>query len=324
MGSAAIKLVFVIYIFSVFSGQAWGWGRTGHRTIGEIAQLNLSQSTLNKIEKVLDPGESLAIASVWADTVKSDPSRDFHGNWHNAVASGDVYNEKEDLQTTDDHDVVTAISFVADILRDQKQHPQINKKQALRLLIHFVGDVHQPLHVPNYLDEKKSLYIRFFNEISILHKVWDTLMINWYNLSYSELAQDLNVRMKHNVHLQESWLTKTPAQWAQESLDMQYRVYHLDKEPLDHSTADPSAFNAFQRIQQEYPQALKRPPSRYPELLMGAEEVAWKETVLTFPLLEYNYVYYSWPLIEYRLYQAGMRLAVLLENIFSSVIISDI
>ncbi|MBT7546866.1 MAG: S1/P1 nuclease, partial [Cryomorphaceae bacterium] len=62
----------------------------------------------------------------------------------------------------------------------------------LKLLVHFVGDLHQPLHIGRYEDRgANKVYVKWFGRNSNLHRVWDSDMINGHNMSYSELALNL-------------------------------------------------------------------------------------------------------------------------------------
>ena len=67
-----------------------------------------------------------------------------------------------------------------------------DKSFYLKLLVHFVGDLHQPLHIGRYEDRGANrIYVKWFGRNSNLHRVWDSEMINSHNMSYSELALNL-------------------------------------------------------------------------------------------------------------------------------------
>ena len=57
------------------------WGKIGHRTVGEIAQRQLTFTAEQKINEILD-GQSLAVASTWADEMRSNPEFDKYSTWH--------------------------------------------------------------------------------------------------------------------------------------------------------------------------------------------------------------------------------------------------
>jgi S1/P1 Nuclease len=143
---------------------AWSWGSDGHRTVGMIADLILKDTpTGDSVIQIL--GTSLSEASVFADCAKgqnvcqrplSPDEQDFvHRNpQHHDFHFTDVAIQQTEYRLgaagTRENDVVQIIKQSVNILRDRapNQGPAIlTKKQALWVLAHMVGDVHQPLHV---------------------------------------------------------------------------------------------------------------------------------------------------------------------------------
>src|SRR5690606_3792458 len=70
-----------IFIFSISYLQAFSWGATGHRIVGAIAETYLTEKARNQVQSILG-NESFAMASTWADFVKSDSIYDFMDKWH--------------------------------------------------------------------------------------------------------------------------------------------------------------------------------------------------------------------------------------------------
>lgn len=153
------------------SATAYGWGDTGHKTVGQIAQLRLANTnTLVRIRQILRPNETLASIATWADRVKTesrfgpqathtDPdTQDFYrhtANRHNrgwhfvdlALGCGS-YDSCTDFQKRSD--IVNMIKLCIRRLRGDSipaNAPQLTPRNALRMLVHLVGDLHQPLHV---------------------------------------------------------------------------------------------------------------------------------------------------------------------------------
>jgi hypothetical protein len=99
--------------------------------------------------------------------------------------------EYEDITPSERGDVVIAINKCIDILESDSVS-DTDKSFYLKLLVHFVGDLHQPLHIGRYEDRGANrIYVKWFGINSNLHRVWDSEMINSYNMSYSELALNL-------------------------------------------------------------------------------------------------------------------------------------
>ena len=136
-----ILLVLCLLTLTSFSSNEILWGKIGHRTVGEIAQRQLSPKAEKKIKEILD-GESLAVASTWADEMRSNPDFDAFSKWH--YVNLPIDKNYEDVEHTQEN-VVTMIQRAIPIL----ESPMADKKMKqfwLRYLVHLVGDLHQPLH----------------------------------------------------------------------------------------------------------------------------------------------------------------------------------
>lgn len=161
------------------------WGRTGHRTTGEIAEKHLSRKAKKAIDKLLN-GESLAFVSTYGDEIKSDEQYRPYGPWHYVnFPFGTTYGES---MKSEKGDLVQAIKACIDVLKDENS-AHADKVFHLKMLVHFIGDLHQPLHVGIGDDRGGNQFqVRWFDEGTNLHTVWDTKMIESYNMSYAELA----------------------------------------------------------------------------------------------------------------------------------------
>ena len=178
---------FVIFIvLSIFS--SLNWGSTGHRVIAEVATNYLTDNAKFKINKILD-GETLVNASTFADDIKSDSRYDKYYDWH--FLNMELDDEYEEIIPSDKGDVYLAINQCIDIIESDSASDS-DKSFYLKLLVHFVGDLHQPLHIGRYEDRGANrIYVKWFGRNSNLHRVWDSEMINSHNMSYSELALNL-------------------------------------------------------------------------------------------------------------------------------------
>lgn len=122
---------------------AHAWGKLGHETVAAIAWDRLSVSAKEQITVILDPNETLEEASTWADRIRNDESWDFIKPYHYVETLPDQSYLEHDH--SENGDVVRAIFTYANILKKPVQD-RIEASNALRLLVHFVGDLHQPLH----------------------------------------------------------------------------------------------------------------------------------------------------------------------------------
>ena len=164
------------------------WGQTGHRVTGEIAQRYLTRKARKAIDKLLD-GESLAEVSNYADDIKSDSRFREYGPWHYVNFPGDkTYRE---IEPSPAGDIVTGIQRCIEVLENDSSS-EADKVFYLKLLIHFVGDLHQPMHIGRAEDRGgNDIQIRWFDQGSNLHRLWDSDMIDHYGMSYTELANKL-------------------------------------------------------------------------------------------------------------------------------------
>ena len=268
----------------------YSWGSLGHRVVGQLAENNLNKAAKAQVKKLLDP-ESMADASLWADSVRPNPSRAFQIPWHVAhVPDGMTYRTSKKNKKGD---VVWAIGEMIDILKGQKFHSNINKSQALKLLIHFVGDIHLPTHVGRREDNGGgAIGVRFLQGAipSNLHKLWDEDMIEHFGLSYTALTTYIKRHCSHT-----SIGPSSPAQWANESMELRPFVYFFDD---IHCRPTPKLIS-HKDILEVYPGLGKNSgPGRIPRIT-------------------HQYLSRSMPIVLRRLCEGGRRLALLLNTIFS-------
>jgi hypothetical protein len=184
-------IFFLIVTFSLsMTATADDWGRNGHRATGKIAEGYLTKKARKAIDKLLD-GQSLALVSTYADEIKSDSSYRKYGPWHYANFPFDKTYEGH--EKSDAGDIIVAIETCISILKDEAASKE-DKVFYLKMLVHLMGDLHQPLHI-GIADDKggNDFQVRWFGEGTNLHTVWDSKMIDEYEMSYTELASNATV-----------------------------------------------------------------------------------------------------------------------------------
>ena len=187
------------------------WGATGHRAVGEIAEGYLTKKAKKQIEKLLD-GESLALVSTHGDDIKSDSKFRKYSVWHYVNMPFGV--KYEDAEKNPDGDLVVGIQTCIKVIKDENASKE-DKAFHLKMLVHLIGDLHQPMHVG--LKEDKGgndFQVQWFRSGTNLHSVWDSKMINHYNMTYTELASNERELSKEQVKkLQEGtiidWVNET-------------------------------------------------------------------------------------------------------------------
>lgn len=204
---------------------AMGFGREGHRIVGGIAASYLNENAKAAVADLLD-GSTLSDVSTWADDVKYQPAYSHTKPLHYVnMPFGDslvVMNR----DCPDDECVIAAITENLAVLQDQNA-PQVNRVEALRFLVHFVADVHQPLHVSYAQDRGGSTVdVTFFGSSTwSLHSVWDTGLLNHMSLG-DWVATAIRVRSEiTDVELTAYRASSDPLDWAHESGKITYAVY---------------------------------------------------------------------------------------------------
>ncbi|MFI4872149.1 MAG: S1/P1 nuclease [Phycisphaerales bacterium JB061] len=166
------RFVAAAVLLSAFAAVSGGWGRDGHAIIAQIAWEQLSDEAKAEIEKLLGESSLPEIAS-WADVVRREPAYEWSGPLHYVNMPPDAadYDPKRDCPP--EGNVVSAIDRFAAELKDRTL-PAKERGEALMFLVHFVGDLHQPLHGGRAEDRGgNSIQLTYYDKDMNLHAVWD-------------------------------------------------------------------------------------------------------------------------------------------------------
>ncbi|MDY0781075.1 S1/P1 nuclease [Tenacibaculum sp. IB213877] len=195
------------------------WGPTGHRTTGKIAEKHLKNKAKRKIEKLLQ-GESLAFVSTFADEIKSDRKYSQYYTWHyiNMPLDGHYHSSEKNPKG----DLVTGINHCIKVLKDEKSSDE-EKRFFLKMLVHLVGDLHQPMHIGQKEDKGgNTVQLQWFKRGTNLHRVWDENMIEEWKMSYAELANNTKNLSKEQIkQLQKG----NVVDWVEETHEITKKVY---------------------------------------------------------------------------------------------------
>jgi len=220
------KLV-ILFLFISISTYATGntviWGQTGHRVVGEIAYSHLTNKAKRNIEKLLN-GEGLAIISTYADEIKSDKKYREFGTWHYVnFKDGESY---ETSEKNPKGDLLQGIKKCQEVI----SNPDASKEEKIfyvKLLVHLLGDLHQPLHIGRSEDRGgNNIKVQWFRGNTNLHSVWDTKMIESYNMTYTELSSNLN---KFSKNQRKAIQEGTVLDWVNETRFLTMKVYESAK-----------------------------------------------------------------------------------------------
>ena len=195
------------------------WGPTGHRVVGTIAEDYLTPRTKRKLKKLLKK-KSMAFLSTFADEIKSDKKFNEYYSWH--YINMPLEMDYVDSEKNPKGDIYTAIEFCKKIIKD-KYSSDADKIFHLKMLIHFMGDLHQPLHIGLAEDRGGNDFkVQWHYEDTNLHTVWDYKMIDRYDMGYQELADNADELSREQVKkLQEG----SVLDWVNEMHEMSRMVY---------------------------------------------------------------------------------------------------
>jgi len=214
-----------IFLYLPFSAAAWSM--LGHRIVGKIAENHLSKKAGKAVKRILGD-ESLAMASTWGDFIKSDPAFDYMYNWHfvNLPSGLDRKGVFDFLETDTAASVYSKVPAMITILKD-KQSTNEQKVFAMRMLVHLVGDLNQPMHTARKEDlGGNKVYVTWFGEKSNLHKVWDDELIDYQNLGYLEYVLAIDHPTKDQLS---AWKSNTLKDFVYDSYKVCNKIYENTK-----------------------------------------------------------------------------------------------
>ena len=203
--------------------QSMAWGMLGHRVVGQVAESYLSKKASREIKNILG-NESMAMASNWADFIKSEPAYNYLGNWHyiNLPAGLNFEQLEYALKRDTITDAYTRILFLSSELKNKSLN-QDKKVMYLKVLIHLVGDIHQPMHTGRFEDlGGNKIQLTWFGQNTNLHRVWDSDLIESQELSYTEYSRSINFIDQYKLH---SMQLEGPAQWVTDSYKISENLY---------------------------------------------------------------------------------------------------
>jgi hypothetical protein len=166
------------------------WDAMGHRIIADIAYNNLSDKAKIQVDKVLGK-KGMVYEATWADEVRSDNKYAYSYQWH--------------YQDLDDNMTKAGLKKLLDNPKAEGEHLFFaldsltkrliinhNDAEALKFIVHFEGDLHQPMHMGRKTDKGgNSVEFNWFGKKTNLHSVWDGSLIENQKMSYSEFSRYL-------------------------------------------------------------------------------------------------------------------------------------
>ncbi len=218
-----IKIATTFSLLMLSVSLCFSWGPVGHETVGYIAEDNLTSTAKLRIHKLLGSDSSLASLANWADQIRG--SRPSTAHWHFIDIEDRQILRKKDESSFCIHGDCVVDQITKDIrtLKDSTVTDSI-KVEALRYLVHFMGDIHQPLHCADDSDRGgNDKIVRFKPPADSttsgrkikLHALWDDLIETKATDDPRALATTLENSISDKQKMK--WGSGSPADWAWES-----------------------------------------------------------------------------------------------------------
>jgi nuclease S1 len=195
------------------------FGLEGHRIVAEIAQRHLTEAARGRAIALLG-GDDLARVATWADEYRGTPEGRWTASWHyTTLPVGQHYAYTPDDGNTD---IGEAIRDQEAVLADPSR-PRAERIAALKFVVHFLGDIHQPLHVGRLGDRGgNDVKVQWFGKQTNLHRVWDSGIIRHQELSYTEFVDFVDRVPAEEVV---RWQADPVEVWAAESQELREVAY---------------------------------------------------------------------------------------------------
>jgi hypothetical protein len=206
------RVALAIVALLTLSGNAWGWGDHGHKVVCEIAFRLAMPDTRARIRRLIRNDQAFDVfsdACTWPDHPRRRASEHFINLPRNAEGL------TSDACPLAPKCTLTAIENDVAVLASTAARP-VDKLAALKFLGHWVGDLHQPLHV-SFEDDRGGNEITVHGEChGKLHGAWDTcLVLKAVGEDLSEAASSLIDAI--TPALREQWTVTKPRDWANET-----------------------------------------------------------------------------------------------------------
>jgi hypothetical protein len=190
---------------------AFGWGGEGHSLIARIAEAQLTPAVHAKVVAILGPNVSMASVASWADEVRRQRAES--APWHYI----DIPINKPHLDMTRDCPkgdcVIKKIEDFEVVLHDPNT-PPVQRREALMFLIHFVGDMHQPLHDSDNKDKGgNDVHVVYKGRPTNLHSLWDSAMLG----SMGKEDELFPVYLKESEQHAKKWSKGSVENWSEQS-----------------------------------------------------------------------------------------------------------
>ncbi|MBN2766789.1 MAG: S1/P1 nuclease [Paludibacteraceae bacterium] len=176
---------------------SYPYDNVGHRIISEVAYRNMTKKACKQTDKILGV-KGIVYESSWADEIRSDENYKYSYQWH-------YQNLKDGMNQTDLKALIENptkegehLFYAIDLMIKRLKKDKADA-EALKFLVHFIGDLHQPMHLGRVEDlGGNRVKINWFGRNTNIHSVWDGQITDSRKLSYSEYADFVEDKFSSN------------------------------------------------------------------------------------------------------------------------------
>lgn len=223
-----MKINYLVFLLILITNSftAYGWGQKGHDMTACIAENHLTPTAYQVIGELLD-GKSIIYWSNWLDNVSHTPEYAYTKTWHYKNIDDGFNFENAPLLETGD--IISAIHEQVNVLQ-QPMTSREAKQQALKFLVHLMGDLHQPVHLGHASDRGGNQWpVNYFGRESNLHSVWDnSLPEAAHKWTYSEWQDQIDRLNDSEIFLIPN--QGNPEKWGNETYELCKTIYESTPE----------------------------------------------------------------------------------------------
>jgi hypothetical protein len=218
-----MKKYLLSFIFAVSAIALISWGYVGHQTVALIAEKHLSPQAQQAVKALLG-NQSIGDIASWADEIRDDKT--FPEHFINAPLGLTRSQFENEVKTQPQDNVYKAILANESVLKSSTSSID-DKQKALKFIVHFVGDLHQPFHVSRKEDKGgNTIQVQFDGKGTNLHSLWDSRLIDKQGLKSSEMVAQLDKATPAQI---KQWQSDSLFQWIWESYQISTKLYEDSK-----------------------------------------------------------------------------------------------
>lgn len=211
-----IPFILTFCLAVVLASPAHGWSSHGHRVVGHLADFELTEAAREAVLDLLEAGESLGSVGPWADWVREE--REETAPLHYINGPTDCLYLSESDYALPQGNVYSAVLGYAEQLANPEL-PRSQRAEALKFLVHFIGDLHQPLHT-GFAEDRggNAVAVVYRDEVISLHRYWDRYILDRHTRRFDPRAFAGYLQARFSDDERRRWAAvDNPRDWVIES-----------------------------------------------------------------------------------------------------------